>query len=62
MPASNAWKEREQCLSREDSGRDEKREMEYLVLTIPANVFYATGYIPLIGSTIAVVPADGFIP
>lgn len=38
-----------------------KREMEYLVLTIPANVFYATGYIPLIGSTIAVIPADGFI-
>lgn len=36
-----------------------KRGLGYLLLTEPANVFYATGYMPLVGSAYAVVPAEG---
>ncbi|MEA4891764.1 MAG: Xaa-Pro peptidase family protein [Peptococcaceae bacterium] len=31
----------------------------YLILQTPCNVFYATGYMPLVGSSAAVVPAEG---
>jgi len=36
-----------------------KHDLGYLVLTEPANVFYATGYMPLVGASVAVVPAEG---
>lgn len=36
-----------------------KHGLGYLVLTNPANVFYATGYMPLVGTCIAAVPAEG---
>ena len=36
-----------------------KRDIGYLILRNPANVFYATGYAPLVGSGVAVVPVEG---
>lgn len=36
-----------------------KQGLGYLVLTEPANVFYATGYMPLVGTCIAAVPREG---
>lgn len=36
-----------------------KQGLGYLVLQAPCNVFYATGYMPLVGSSAAVVPAEG---
>lgn len=38
-----------------------KHNLGYLVLTEPANVFYATGYMPLVGACVAVVPAEGSV-
>lgn len=53
---------REQHLFREKLQTAMKqRGIGYLLLQNPANVFYATGYIPLVGSCVAVVPADGDI-
>lgn len=36
-----------------------KQGIGYLVLQTPSNVFYATGYMPLVGSSAAVVPVEG---
>ena len=36
-----------------------KHDLGYLLLTEPANVFYATGYMPLVGTSYAMVPAEG---
>ena len=61
----------EKCLHPELAERDQKwfagriqAEMKkqglgYLILQLPYNVFYATGYIPLVGSSAAVIPAEG---
>ena len=51
---------RESALLREKLQNEMKKQgLGHLVLTEPANVFYATGYMPLIGTSAAVVPADG---
>lgn len=36
-----------------------KQGIGYLILQTPSNVLYATGYMPLVGSSAAVVPAEG---
>lgn len=36
-----------------------KQGLGYLILQTPSNVFYATGYIPMVGSRAVVVPAEG---
>ena len=36
-----------------------KQGLGYLILQTPCQVFYATGYMPLVGSSAAVVPAEG---
>ena len=36
-----------------------RQGLGYLILQTPCNVFYATGYMPLVGSSAAVVPAEG---
>ena len=36
-----------------------KQGIGYLILQTPCNVFYATGYMPLVGQSAAVVPAEG---
>ena len=51
---------RESTLLREKLQTQMKKyDLGYLVLTEPANVFYATGYIPLVGTSMVVVPAEG---
>ena len=35
-----------------------KQGLGYLILQTPYNVFYATGYTPLVGNWAAVVPAE----
>ena len=36
-----------------------RQGLGYLILQTPCNVFYSTGYMPLVGSSAAVVPAEG---
>lgn len=36
-----------------------KQGLGYLILQSPSNVFYATGYSPLVGSSAAVIPVEG---
>ena len=37
----------------------QKQGLGYLILQAPYNVFYATGYTSLVGSSAAVIPAEG---
>lgn len=57
-----ALAKRESARLREKLQNEMKRyNLGYLVLTEPANVFYATGYMPLVGTSVAVVPAEGAV-
>ena len=46
-------------VSRQDPSRNEKQGLGYLILQTRDNVFYATGYCPLVGASAAVIPAEG---
>lgn len=53
-------KERETRLLREKLQKEMKKYgLGYLLLAKESNVFYATGYDPLVGTALAVVPAEG---
>ena len=36
-----------------------KAGLDYLILRLPENVLYATGYWPIFGASMAVVPYEG---